>query len=623
MKSKPSKAHPSMFSINRYLPTIILILLSSVQFGCATTRSGPACPADTQNLPDCPPISAVIDPEIEQIYANRTWQRPGDLGDDPIAFGIDYDLPIQGARGKILGPDDEGAINSLAVKLWMIENAEHSIDFGYYIFSPDIIGYAMLGAMCDAVKRGVDLRVMVDSLGSMKVDRTMLAALKTCENQAGFLRNAAGETTTRKARVQVIIFNAISKISTSPNRRSHDKLLLIDANFHDKALMITGGRNISLDYYHITAEGEHDPHGYRDSEILLRPARNENEQTIGEVSAGYFTLLFLYKGNKQIFPVSKQQAQTMYKNELGKAKSSLDTLKQFELLNTHLQHMPEFMSSGFHSSEVLLAFNLSNITNKKVTTNAKDNLASNPNSIMYVLNKISEHNDGTGTSRIVSPYLFLALYKDKQGNVTIDEATEMRNWLDAHPKAKIEIITNSVLTSDNFPAQSIIDMDTAPRLLLDQETRDAWRSLKAVDELNGELTTSDAWIAQVNHPQLAVYETGKLDAVKLGEGDVHYGKLHAKFFIDQNVGFVGTTNFDYRSRLYNSEMGYFFSGDELAKDLNEAFDYLVKTSYRWGSPEWLKLRHKATDAKGMKGWSTKYLRKIYKTLKSTGLHWLF
>ncbi len=119
------------------------------------------------------------------------------------------------------------------------------------------------------------------------------------------------------------------------------------------------------------------------------------------------------------------------------------------------------------------------------------------------------------------------------------------------------------------------------------------------------------------------YETGKIDSAKLGEGQAHYGKLHAKFFLDQRIGFVGTTNFDYRSRLYNSEMGYFFNSEALANDLDDAFDHLVEMSYLWGSLEWLELRRKTINAKGMKGWSTKHQRKVWKTLKSTGLHWLF
>ena len=611
--------NPVSLNSTLFLSLLVSLLLA----GCATVPSAPVCPPNTQQLADCPPLSAVVDEKIEDIYAYRTWKPPKELGKDPVAYGVNADIPIQGAGGKILGPDDEGAIDSLAAKLWMIENARHTIDFGYYIFKSDLVGYAMIGAMCEAVKKGVDVRVMVDSAGSMKTGRSTLAALKTCENQAGFMLNEAGQQTTRKARVQVMVFNAISKISTSPNRRSHDKLLIVDADFHDKALMMTGGRNISLDYYGMTAEGTHDPYGYRDSEILIRPAETENDLTIGEVSSGYFTLLFLYKGNKQIIPVDNNQAREIYIDERTKARQSLLTIKEFDLLKPHLQHMDDFMTQGFKSSDVLLAHNLDNLTNKRVTRNAAENLAKNPNSMLYVLSKISDEADGTETTRIVSPYLFLAQYKDKQGNVIVDEAVAIREWLDKHPKARLEIVTNSVLTSDNFPAQSVIDMNTAPRLLLDQKTRDAWLALKAEDEFGGALTSSAAWLEQVNHPRLAVYETGRLDSSRLGEGQAHYGKLHAKFFLSDDIGFVGTTNFDYRSRLFNSEMGYFFKSEPLAEELNEAFDYLVGMSYRWGSPEWLELRRKILDMKGMKGWSTKRQRGLYKTLKATGLHWLF
>jgi putative cardiolipin synthase len=604
-------------------PFIAVLLIFLLLAGCATTPTTPSCPPGTQNLPDCPPAAAIVDEEIEHIYAYRTWKPAKELDDDPITFGMNADIPVQGARGKILGPDDEGAIDSLAVKIWMIENAEHTIDFGYYIFTPDIVGYAMIGAMCDAVKRGVDVRFMMDSLGSMKASKTALAALKTCENQAGFMRNEAGEITTRKARVQVMIFNAITKVTTSANRRSHDKLLIIDADFHDKAFMMTGGRNISLDYYGVTAEGDYDPYGYRDSEILFKPAETENDITIGEVSSGYFTLLFLYKGNKQIIPVNTTQAKRLYIEERTEAKQSLTKIKQFALLKPHLDHMDEYMTEGFLSSDVRLAHNLGNVTNKKVTKNAVENLSKNPNSILFILGEIAKTNDGTETTRIVSPYLFLARHEDKDGNIIVDEASAMREWLDKHPRARLEIVTNSVLTSDNFSSQSIIDMDTAPRLLLDQETRDAWRALKAEDEVGGELTSSAAWLEQVNHPRLLIYETGKLDSSKLGEGEASYGKLHAKFFLENEIGFVGTTNFDYRSRLYNSEMGYFFKSEPLAKELNEAFDHLVEMSCLWGSPEWLELRRKTRDIGGMKGFSTKHQRKVYKTLKVTGLHWWF
>ncbi len=74
------------------------------------------------------------------------------------------------------------------------------------------------------------------------------------------------------------------------------------------------------------------------------------------------------------------------------------------------------------------------------------------------------------------------------------------------------------------------------------------------DAGNPALVESDQWRELVNHPRLKIYETGRLDARELG-GDTDYGKLHSKYIVLGNTGFVGTTNFDDRSGLINNEMG--------------------------------------------------------------------
>ena len=104
-------------------------------------------------------------------------------------------------------------------------------------------------------------------------------------------------------------------------------------------------------------------------------------------------------------------------------------------------------------------------------------------------------------------------------------------------------------------------------------------------------------------------------------GDVHYGKLHAKFLMGDTVGFVGTSNFDYRSILYNNEVGFFYRHPEAHADLNGIFDDLKETAYRWGSPEWLEMRRKVMDKGGIKGLGTRNQRRVYKLLGKTGLIW--
>ena len=600
------------------LPFLLLALGA-----CATTPGPESCPAGTQKLPSCPPLGAIDDPFINELYEQRTWIAPKDLQVDPIELGKQAEIAVQVAQTKYLGPTNHDAIDSLAAKLWMIENAEHTIDFTYYIFKTDLVGYAMIGALCNAVQRGVDIRVTVDAMGSISGGgQPALKALETCADNAGFMRNKDGLQTTRKARVQVVVFNALTKFK-NPNRRSHDKLLVKDGSFEHKSVVITGGRNISEHYYGISADGSVDPDPFRDAELVVRsaPSAVESDETVGEVSEIYATVLFLIDKNKRIRPSQASRSMEQYRLELDKAQENLRRLKSYDHFRPHLAEMDEFMTTGFHSSRVRLAHELGNLTDRKVTRETAANQARNPNSIMTILGKIAELVPGAKSVRIVSPYLFLAEYKDKDGSVLNDEAEGLRQWLKEHPEATLEIITNSVLTSDNFPAQSVIDMETAPRLLLDPELRDRWLEVTGPDEMESELVNSDEWKKSVTHPRLKVYETGRLDSILLGNGDKEYGKLHAKFYIEGNLGFIGTSNFDYRSRLYNNEMGFFFLDEKLAADVHESFEELIGISYRWGTPEWFQMRKEVMSLKGTKGRSTRKQRRNYNIFKKTGLIW--
>ena len=236
--------------------SFVLIGLAAGLCACASVTVKPGdCPEGTQKLEGCPPIGAIDDAEIAGLYAMRTWRSSKDLDDDPVEFGRDARIPINDAQAKFIGSTDEDGLLSLAAKLHMIEQAEHTVDAVYYIFRSDIVGLAMLGALCDAVERGVDVRIMVDSIGSISLNKKYLKALESCALDAGFIRNADGELTIYKARVQPVIFNAASRIFVNHNRRSHDKLLVTDGHFPEKSAVMTGGRNISLAYYGILPDG--------------------------------------------------------------------------------------------------------------------------------------------------------------------------------------------------------------------------------------------------------------------------------------------------------------------------------------------------------------------------------
>jgi len=586
------------------------------------------CPVGTQNLPDCPPENAINDEDVNKLYKSRTWLPPSKLSIDPIKMGEDAQIPINRARVKVIGPTYDDALTSLAAKIWLIENAQHTVDVMYYIFKRDTVGYGILGALCNAVKRGVDVRIMVDSLGSMHPSHNELRALETCADDGGFMRNASGQITTKKARVQAVIFNAISKLQF--NRRSHDKLLVVDGHVPDKAAVITGGRNISLDYYGIKEDGTKDPTAFRDLEILVR-ANPADKVSIGSVTEIYYSLLFLHKGNKRIYPIEDDtetdiaQHSEVYAKERKKSQEHLTFLKNLPELEKQFEKMPVYITDGFHSSEVRLAHQLSNLTSSEVTTKVIENVERNPNSILYLIakgaEKAIEEGATSGTLRIVSPYLFSGKYHNEDGEVVYDGAKNTLELLQRNPDMRLEIVTNSVMTSDNFFTQAIIDMDMAPRFLLTIELQEAWQSNIDKGEFNPKVVESEEWKRLVNHPQIFIYQTGKIDSTILG-GSTHYGKLHAKFIVGETSGFIGTSNFDYRSNLYNNEMGFLYKSPEVRQDLVEVFEYLKSQSYRWGTPEWLQMRKELIEGNSKKSGPAKKQRSIYKTIKALGIEYL-
>jgi phosphatidylserine/phosphatidylglycerophosphate/cardiolipin synthase-like enzyme len=614
------------------LRIFLLLPVIMVLAACATPGADQTYPLkSTRQLLDEASTLAGNEEFIRQLRNARTWVPHSQLTENPIEIGKNAKIPVQHEQVKVLGPTREDALRSLALKVWLIEHAQHTIDMVYFIFTQDLAGQAIVGALCDAVQRGVDVRVTVDSIGSLSFYHTEMMALESCADKAGFMRTIDGQLTPYKARVEVVLFNSPVRTLAWANRRSHDKLMVVDGAFPGEAVVMTGGRNVSLSYYGINADGSENTHTYQDLEIVIKSGDNDSydEWTVGNVAGIYFSLLFLHENNNRLRPVYYEDPDDdsfleddPYLRERNKAEKNLARLKSLPAIAAMMEDMPEYMNNGFRDSEVLLAHEFANLTNEDVVTEAESKDEKNPNSVMALLGKLGDSLQPGTALRVVSPYIFVARYYDKEGNVVEDGVLDAHIWLREHPENRIEIVTNSVLTSDNFLAQSIIDMDLGPRVLLTPELEEKWVASLEEGELNPALVESEEWKRQVNNPQIFIYEIGRLDSAVLGQGDEHYGKLHAKFVIGGDVGFVGTANFDYRSRLFNNEMGFFLKNQELLGDLDDAFEFLKAKSYRWGTPEWLEMRRQVMELDGIKGWSARHQRGIFKFLRTTGLDWL-
>lgn len=578
-----------------------------------------ACAGNGHKAPTTatPAVSAGF---VEKHYDDRTWHPAGSLPYDPIEIGERLRAPLNDVQAKSIGPVFADSLQSLSAKLWLIDNARYTLDLAYYIFKRDTVGYAILGALCNAVKRGVDVRLTVDSGGSLHPTHSELKALQACAAEAGYMLDQHGNPTTRRARVQVVLVNALSKLFVRMNRRSHDKLIIMDGHVRGRAVVMTGGRNVSVSYYGINEDGSQDPTAYQDMEIIIRsgPAETGGSQGVGDVATYYYTLLFLNAGNKRL---PDDVAAYRHADQREKSQRALTLLKGLPSVKAGYDNMSAFLAEGFHPASARLAHELGNLTNQQVISDAEANMNTNANSIRAI------YREGLAAGkpkriRIVSPYFFFAQYKDDDGNIVFDGAASILKLLEENPDSTFEMVTNSALTSDNFMAQSVIDMDTAPRMLLSPEMAERWRKGLRRGKVDRQLVESPEWRKLVGNPRIRIYETGRLDAVEFGGGTT-YGKLHAKFMVFDDAGFVGTDNFDYRSRLFNNEFGFFYSSAPLSAELNAEFDKLKASSYLWGSPEWLDLRDRLMAQEGTKAATTRYQRFLYKFARSTGLIWFF
>ena len=130
------------------------------------------------------------------------------------------------------------------VLLEAIKNAKEFIFLEYYIFHSDEMGMRVIEALIERAKAGVEIRVLIDSMGSSK--RMSKDAIQ--------MMKSAG-----------IMFAEFDKVwipflSNKMNHRNHRKILVVDGK-----LAITGGINIGDEYIHRSVKFGF----WRDTSILI------------------------------------------------------------------------------------------------------------------------------------------------------------------------------------------------------------------------------------------------------------------------------------------------------------------------------------------------------------------
>lgn len=156
-------------------------------------------------------------------------------------------LDISGALLKAQDPQELQLLNSgaaaLAARVELIRAASRTIDLESFIFKVDRSGQIIIQELIKAARRGVKVRLLVDSTPFfLDVDRALIRSLKQNGIEIRFYNNT-------------FVFNFIAA-----NHRTHRKLLIVDS-----VVAITGGRNIADEYFDLDPK-----YNFLDRDIVVR-----------------------------------------------------------------------------------------------------------------------------------------------------------------------------------------------------------------------------------------------------------------------------------------------------------------------------------------------------------------
>ena len=136
-------------------------------------------------------------------------------------------LGVAGARPQAVVRFESDGEAALAQLQRVIGSARHTLDLCTYVLGDDEVGAAVAAALADRARAGVRVRLLIDSIGSLKSARSHDAMLKNAGVRTRLFMPALG----RPGRGRV-------------NLRNHRKLLIADGE-----VVWSGGRNLANEYF--------------------------------------------------------------------------------------------------------------------------------------------------------------------------------------------------------------------------------------------------------------------------------------------------------------------------------------------------------------------------------------
>jgi cardiolipin synthase C len=408
-------------------------------------------------------------------------------------------------------------VDGFLTRMQMINAAERTLDLQYYIFRGDETGRLLTDALLRAANRGVRVRVLVDDGGAIAGDEQINAVDPHPQIEVRIFNPFAYRGYFKPLRAIEFIFN-----SARLDYRMHNKLLIAD-----NTLALIGGRNIGNEYFQMDPESQ-----LADDDIFAAgPIVNELSVTFDDYWQNRFSIPAeaLTKGEHSATVIAEHRAR-----ELEGPREQLQTLQTDGIDYVTMVATGE-PYAGMISGRLPLVW-----AHAQVVCDSPDKKLVGEGGLrgQIMLRPVADAARAVQSELlIITPYFIPA-----------DEEFQLIKDL-RERQVRVRILTNS--------------LESAPELIAH----------------SGYLHYR---VPLLNHG-VELFEVRSLLGNARGSGQTvalsRYGNyaLHAKFFVfDRRQLFIGSLNFDQRSKYLNTEVGLIIDSPELAQQTALRFEGMAE-----------------------------------------------
>ena len=408
-------------------------------------------------------------------------------------------------------------VDGFQLRMQMIDAAQSALDLQYFIFRGDETGRMLTDGLQRAADRGVRIRVLVDDGDTVAGDEQILRLLANPSVEVRIFNPSSYRGHSRLVRRLNFLANA-----PRLNYRMHNKLLVADG-----ALALIGGRNIGNQYFQIDPESQ-----FADDDVVTAgPIVGELSATFDEFWNSDLAVPAQALG-RGVRPDSGIAARTEHQGASREAPGAAPKSAAVDYASLLESGEP---LAGIVSGRLPMAW-----AHARVVYDSPDKKqvggGAQPGRLITraVLESIREVQSELV---LVSPYF-------------IPAADELQLLKDLRRRqVRVRVLTNSLESTTEIAAQSGYEHYRVPLL---QDGVELYEVRSMLGDVRGSGQT-----AQVSR----------------------YGNyaLHAKMYVfDRQKLFIGSMNYDQRSKRINTEIGLIIDSSELAQQTARRFDAMVK-----------------------------------------------